>query len=356
MRDSKIDVNSMLYGYYIQYQKLLELTNQTINGDPRYNNCDKINVYIDLYNFLMPLYTPNISTDKKYVIAAGIINLAAHMREYYYSRHKVYSNIYLIYGDETSTSHKQFLLNFGNTKFKETLNYKEMNEKIESQLKMVKMICDYINGVYFIRRTTDFAIVAYDEIRKQPNNIPAVVLTKSSYSYQIPAVCDNCVLLRPKKYNGMDTSIAITNTNVLFQVCDKTNSDKNIQKLITLNSELLSLLMVLTGIKSVCVSRLLNSTSAINKLYKAIQDNKIINGYNSDMDYVYNNLDISNTIDITNFKYRFNAIDLVFQHRIYSNSPESKDVSHLIDLNNREDMHKINNVYFADNPLNLDVF
>ena len=25
MRDSKIDVNSMLYGYYIQYQKLLEL-------------------------------------------------------------------------------------------------------------------------------------------------------------------------------------------------------------------------------------------------------------------------------------------------------------------------------------------
>ena len=41
---------------------------------------------------------------------------------------------------------------------------------------------------------------------------------------------------------------------------------------------------------------------------------------------------------------------------VHSNSPESKDVSHLIDLNNREDMHKINNVYFADNPLNLDVF
>ena len=354
MKDTKFDIEPILYGYYIQYQKMLQLTSETFAQDPNYKNCNTVNIYIDLYDMLMPLYRTDIYANKQLIVVSSIINLAAHMRDYYYTRHGVNSKIYLIYADDTSFNHKQFCTNFGNDKFKETLNYPKINEVIESQLKLVKILCGYIYGVYYIRRSVDFSIVAFDEICKNSMSTPAIVLTKSKYAYQIPAMCNNCVLLRPKKYSGQDTSIAITNTNVLSAYCDKVNSDKSINKIIELSSQLLSLIMVLTGVNCRGITKLLNSNTAINKLHSAVKNNKILNGYNTDTDYVYNNLDISSTIDPMSFKYRFNAIDLVFQHRLYINSAESKDITHLVDLYDKDAVHHINNTYFQDNPLNID--
>lgn len=354
MKDTKLNIEPMLYGYYIQYQKLLQLTSETFAQDPNYKDCDNVNIYIDLYDMLMPLYRTDIYANKQFVIVSAIINLAAHMREYYYSRHGVNSKIYLIYADDTTFNHKQFCANFGNDTFKNTLHYPRINDVIESQLKLVKIICGYIYGVYFIRRSVDFSVVAFDEICKEPNSIPAIVLTKSKYAYQIPALCNNCVLLRPKKYNGEDTSTAITDTNVLCAYCDGLNNDKIIKKMTELSSGLLSLVMTLTGVSCRNVSRLLNGTTAINKIHSAVSSNKILNAYNTDTKYLYDNLDISNTLDPTSFMYRFNAIDLIFQHRLYINSAESKDVTHLVDLYDRAAVHHINNTYFQDNPLNID--
>ena len=62
---------------------------------------------------------------------------------------------------------------------------------------------------------------------------------------------------------------------------------------------------------------------------------------------------IDNKIDLFNFKYRFNAVDLVFQHRLYSLMPESKDTSWLINLSDPDTVKNINNTYFIDNPLDL---
>ena len=354
MKDIKLDIEPMLYGYYIQYQKLLQLTSETFAQDPNYRNCDCVNIYIDLYDMLMPLYRTDIYANKQFIVVSAIINLAAHMREYYYSRHGVNSKIYLIYADDTSFNHKQFYNSFCNDKFKETRNYPRINEVIESQLKLVKILCGYIYGVYYMRRSVDFSVVAFDEICKESNSIPAIVLTKSKYAYQIPALCDNCVLLRPKKYGGEDTSIAITNMNVIPAYCDKINSDNAIKKMTELSSALLSLLMTLTGVNCRGVTRLLNGTTVINKIHTAVSNNAILNAYNTDTDYVYNNLDIMSTIDPVSFRYRFNAIDLIFQHRLYINSAESKDITHLVDLYDRSAVHHINNTYFQDNPLNLD--
>ena len=64
-------------------------------------------------------------------------------------------------------------------------------------------------------------------------------------------------------------------------------------------------------------------------------------------------MQISNKIDAYNFKYRFNAVDLVFQHRLYTMMAESKDISWLINLNDPDTVKDINNKYFIDNPLDL---
>jgi hypothetical protein len=56
---------------------------------------------------------------------------------------------------------------------------------------------------------------------------------------------------------------------------------------------------------------------------------------------------------LTLFTNRFKGIDLNYQFNIYLQSPESKDISHDIDLDNPELIQKINNEIFKDNPIDL---
>jgi hypothetical protein len=84
-----------------------------------------------------------------------------------------------------------------------------------------------------------------------------------------------------------------------------------------------------------------------------INTNRIINAYNTDIDYVYNQLSIDRRMDSTTFKFRFNAVDLVYQHRLYNSSAEARDISWIIDLEDKFTIQRINNQYFIDNSLDL---
>lgn len=347
--DYRVEVQQILLGYYIKYSKLQELVEQTLYS----TNAEMVDVYIDLYDMLYPLYSTNIYSNKKFIITSSVINLAAHMREYFWSRHRVISRIFLVYADGSLNTHKEFCYNFGNNDMESMMNYDKTSHYINSQLDLVKILAAYINGVYFVRKETDFAMFTYDNICKNLN-IPAVILTKDKYNYQIPAMCNNAVIFRPKKYNGDDISFAITNNNVILSHFNKINREDSIMKLKDINSAALSLLYALTGLPKKKLLTLFNSTTAINMLHQAIQELKIINGYNMDIPYVYKALNIpSSKIDPINFEYRFRAVDMVYQHRIYSGLSESIDVSWFIDLNDPKTVQHINNTYFIDNPLDL---
>lgn len=350
MNDYKANIESILLGYYIKYIKLEELVNHFVGTE--YENSESVDIYIDLYDMLNKLYSTDIYATKQFTIVSSIINLAAHMREFYWSRYHVNTRIFLIYATEESNNHKQFYLNFGETKIKETRNYNKINEIIQSQLEMVKILCAYIYNVYLIKKTTDFSMFAYDNILKNPST-PSIILTKSKYAYQIPALCKNAFIYRPKKYNGEDISFAITHSNVLQAYCNKISNGNTLSQLSYLNPSLLSLIMAINGLPSKKLLTLFNITTAVGRLYLAVSDHRIINDYNSDIDYVYNQLQLYSKIDSANFKYRFNAVDLVFQHRLYSMMAESKDISWLINLQDPNTVKDINNKYFIDNPLDL---
>ena len=349
--DYKANIESILLGYYIKYINLEELTANTIVVS-EFANSDNIDIYIDLYDMLKNLYSIDIYSNKQFIIVSSVINLVAHMREFYWSRYRVNSRIYLVYGSEESNNHKQFYLNFGESKIKEKRNYDKINSVVQSQLDMIKILCAYIYNVYYVRKSTDFCMFTYDNICKNAST-PSVILTKSKYAYQIPALCKNAFLLRPKKIKGQDVSFAITSSNVLFAYCNKINSDNTLLRLKDINPKLLSLIISLNGLPSKKLLTMVNITTAIGRVYKAITENKIINGYNTDINFVYNQLELFSTIDQDNFRLRFNAVDLVFQHRLYCNMFESKDISWLIDLRDPDTVRNINNKYFTDNPLDL---
>lgn len=347
----KTNIEHMLLGYYIKYDKLQELTSQTLVNS-RFAECDDVDIYIDVYDMFKQLYTSNVYTTKNFILVSSVINLVAHLREFYWSRYHVNSRIFVVYGDCSCINHKQFYLNFGDQDFSQMRNFDITNRSIQSQLEMIKILCGYIYRCYYVRRTTDFSMFTYDNILKNPN-IPSIIITKSKYSYQIPAMCENAFIYRPKKFKQQDLSIAITHGNVLFAYNNKINREKTIEQLKFINPKLLSLIMALTGLSSKKLLTLLNTTTAVGRVYKAITENKIINDYNTDIDYVYNALELFSSIDQVNFKYRFNAVDLVYQWRLYSNMAEYNDVSWFIDLKDRRGMHEIANKYFIDNPLDL---
>ena len=349
--DYKANIESILLGYYIKYVKLEELTVNTLMKT-EYVNSNNVDIYIDLYDMLNRLYATNIYATKQFTIVSSVINLAAHMREFYWSSYHVNSRIFLVYADESSNNHRQFYLQFGECRVKETRDYYKINSIIESQLEMVKILCAYIYGVYFVRKTTDFSMFTFDNITKNLT-IPSIILSKSRYAYQIPALCSNAFLYRPKKYNGEDISFAVTHENVLFQYCNKLNSDKVFRQLRVINPRLLSLIMTLNGLPSKKLLTMVNITTAVGRICKAISENKIINDYNYDINYVYNQLELFSKIDSESFRLRFNAVDLIVQHRLYTNMAESKDISWCIDLRDPDTVRNINNKYFANNPLDL---
>ena len=349
--DYRANIESILLGYYIKYIKLEEITANTL-AVSKYGEMNEVDIYIDLYDMLKKLYTTDIYATKQFTIVSSVINLAAHMREFYWSRYNVNTRIFLVYGDETSINHKQFYLAFGGSKICDTRDYEKVNSIVESQLDMIKLLCAYIYGVYFVRKSTDFSMFVYDNILKNPN-MPAIVISKSRYAYQIPAMCENAFLFRPKKYNGEDVSFGVTHDSVLFQFCNKLNNNKTLEQLRVINPKLLSLIISLNGLPSKKLLTMVNITTAIGRVYKAITENKIINGYNTDINFVYNQLELFSIIDQDNFRLRFNAVDLVFQYRLYCNMSESKDISWLIDLRDPDTVKGINNKYFTDNPLDL---
>ena len=101
---------------------------------------------------LNKLYATDIYATKQFTIVSSVINLAAHMREFYWSRYHVNSTIYLVYADESSNNHRQFYLRFGENRVKETRDYDKINSIIESvnSASDFRILCSNVQAFSYI--------------------------------------------------------------------------------------------------------------------------------------------------------------------------------------------------------------
>lgn len=348
--DVRQNLESMLYGYYIKYTKMKELVEQAFYNTPQ-SNC--IDIYVDVFDMLKPIYSKDIYTNKQYIIVSSVINLAAHLRQYFKKYHNMWARIFLVYADDSTTNHKQFCPEFGDNSYKTTLNYARNNELILSQLELIKILAAYIEDVYFVRKYTMFPIFVYDNIQKSYTT-PAIILTKNNYAYQIPALLSNAAVFRPRKYAAEDTSFAICKFNALSNYYSNINRTKTLEYLSAINPEHLSLLMSLTGNNQFNLRSVVSSTVAIRILYEAIKSGKILNAHSSDVNYLYQSMpNISKYINDYNFACRYKACDIVYQGMMYSQMPESLDYTWMVNFKDPSTVQDINNRYFVDNPLDL---
>lgn len=363
VNEDRIRSDRALLMYYIKYYRLDE-----INANIVFNNSKVVDIYIDLYDLIKVLYQNLLTnnsgpyTIKQFSIASSIINLAAHMRGYYRTRQNIWSRIFLIYADELCNNHSQYWPSFSYFPERDHYNYTVINAIVESQLNLVKILAGYINDVYYIHKHANFAIVSNDIITKYRDPISrniSIILSRSRYAYQIPAIhlSEAVYQIKPVKHKD-DTSIIIAPTDVLQVYFNKISPKSSARdKLALLSPRLLSLLWTINGFDGKNIPLSMNIIRTIYMVYDAINNLRILNDYNSDPEFVYNNLiGISDIITKDEFVNRFRALDLIYQHQLYMNTPESLDTAWFINLQDPDTMKYLNNKYFVNNPLDLGNF
>ena len=229
-------------------------------------------------------------------------------------------------------------------------------------MELVKILVAYIQDAYYVYRRNNFSMFVYDNINisQRSNNISSIIISSSEYIYQVPAmfygtdINDRVFLFHPKKTKNDDVSIVVTPDNSLTSYFNRVHSS-SMNKLVTINPQLMSLLMTLNGCDDKKIPCIKNSTTAINILYNAISRNSIPNSYMGDIDFILNTLAIIKGIDANydNYVNRFRSLDLLFQYRLYLQSIEYNDITWNINLNDPNTVMEINNKYFIDCPLDL---
>ena len=150
------DMADILYGSYIKYDRMYEMTKFALYGA---NDVDHINIYIDCYSILRSLYTRGGEVNRKdsYAIASCLINLAIHIRAYFETRHNIMSKVYLIYGRARP---RQAIINY--------YNYNQKNMFMEDRVLFYGEVLSYVINIREME--TAFGVLPipkYDEMQEE---------------------------------------------------------------------------------------------------------------------------------------------------------------------------------------------
>ncbi|MGL5330979.1 MAG: hypothetical protein ACRDD7_17080 [Peptostreptococcaceae bacterium] len=347
---NKVLIEQLLNTNYVKYNRLVEIVNEAFKG----SNANSINVYIDLYSILKVLFSDKIYNIDDYTsVTACIVNMCAHYRDFFRTRYKTESVIYLVYSENAAYLNKQFYPEY-NSKNEFIMNrHTHVKDMIKTNLELLNTLCPYLPDIHFINSNFEVGVVIYDLICRNEavNNNPHLVITKDMYNYQLASM-NNVTVLRPKKSNGEDISYYI-NKNNLYHIYLKDRKVDLANFPMMLNPGLVSLLMTLSSVTERNIKSLLNIKTAAKELFKAIESYRLVNDYNSNIPLVWNAIDNTKTkIGLTTFNHRFNAIDIRFQHSVYMTSSEHHSIS-LTNLYDPDTVRGINNSYFKNNPLDL---
>ena len=372
-QQSSFSLESIIYSNYIRYDRLKQLVLHEFQNTP-YANCNKVNIFIDVYSIvkrLRDISDLEITKDQKYLLASGIVNMAAHYRAYFQSRHNTSSNIFVIYSDNDN----KYLRSI-NPEYDGFMNDKHLLSKyrkyIDSNLKVLDDISFYIPNFQFKRYENAPTCAAMYDIMKYNSMIdnitPNIVITRDTINYQLVNFPDNyTVIFRPKRdVNGFDSSYSINKFNLMESYVElRANKDTKIEDIAKrkelarlLNPELFTILLSLTSVPERNYKFLLNINSALQVLYKIIiQMGLVRNAYSffpMDVFEIINNNINSTRFNPTFAESRFRTLDMIFQYAVLE-SMKIELYKPNEYLHNPDIIKKINDKFFSEYPLDLNV-
>lgn len=335
--------------FKIKYTKLDELlTKHCTTLKPNSN----INLFINFESLMKKLYNSNIMEylkvckNKEEEIISNIINLAAHYR-LFFSKNKIYSKIYFYMGFPFKSHYKNKLINpdyrkLYNEKYSKGNEIFVFSELLNNTIPIVKIIFEYIEGVYFINSNLiEPSLIPYIITKDSMNNTFNLILSKEKYDYQY--VNKDFYLLNPKQEN----SYIIDSQNIIENV----KIDNKVYNDLTVSSKYLSFILSLLGDKYRNIEKIksIGLSGVIKSINKAIEQNKI--GEN-----VFNINILSNIIkeeyrkDLLN---NFYCTDIDTQYSMLNIKDIYSITEQLIDKFDNVQLKKLNDQYFINSPIYL---
>lgn len=319
---------AILYSKFIRY----EILNTLFIQHPSTNCCKSlpIDLYIDIQSVYKQVLSENLLSNDVKVISVNILNMTAHYRHYFRK----------VFGSQV----RVFLIN---SKKNENYNlYQHLNNQSNTNIfRIVKVLAPYFPSIYYIdREEFNASVIIYDIINRYSANNVSFIVSNDIYSYQLPALCRNCFVLRPSINPKL-----ITYNNVIDSWYGRKNSSISVSDL---NPALLPLVMAMNKCSELNLPTKQNMKNTLNIIRQLISSSQILNGYNTPLKLLIFKDDID--VDIYN---RWILCDLVTQSREYSNSlfacDESWMISKKCNFNELAYIIDTNFNYDAENILNF---
>lgn len=353
----------ILYGSYIKYDRLYEMTKFAFYGR---TDSNQVNIFIDVYSIVKSLYSrgSQLGRGDNCVIASCLINLAIHLRAYFETRHRLESKVYLIYGGARPL---EAIINFYRYNEKNIIMENSdylFHEMLKANLEVMQVICPYLYNIFcVVDYEKEFGVIVSHMIdnpfEPQPDKTPNIVYSRDPMSYQLVAFCPRTFLYRPKKHNKDDASWVVTKTT-LYDAYRYGELGMKKQSPTTIDYRMFSIFLTIAGVRSRSIPSIRNASTTLKLLEDAVNSNIFANGYNSNS-ILYSDPTAKNAFDKfcegTNMDpdqltLRFAAIDLVFQKGLYMSKP-TDIFKGIVNLYDPREVKHLNDTYFQKYPLDL---
>ena len=343
-----LPLDHLIYGKYIRYEFLQTLVGIEFAG----SSAEHINVFIDLNDVLMPLYTSQITKDAVEIIASCILNMVSHYRTYFWTRHRVVTQIVFIYSDITSPDILRFCPEY-NALYRNRMNNGHvMHDRILAAMERVALLVPYMPDVYLKCGNVEPAVMI-NYLAKQPQfvDIINVVISGSEYMYALPGQCKNTVVFRNKVTSNGKTALSYNGFNAINAFIYETRKSV-IEEVIY--PPLITAIMALSGLPK----RMVNSTKDISSTLRLVKQIPVdIIGDPKAMYQCMMNISSKKKTQLLSYEdwyNRYMALDLNLQTMMYANTPQAADASFLTNLDDPESVKYINGTYFKKYPINFE--
>lgn len=351
------DIYNILLSNYIGYDRLYSMTIPTLYGDRQ--DTDTINLFIDLNSFLKRVWDARpYSFRESNVLAASVINACAHYRNYFWTRHMIKTNIYLVWGYNTP----EYQPVEYNAHFRERVaTLSEVQSLIDENIAALEFLCPYLPQIYFIDcNMHEVSAMIYTLV--SDSTIPNIILTKDVYAYQLVAYCPNTFIYRPKKKHVdgtgiVDNSWVVMKSNLFRAMKHEMDYKATVDK--PTNVRHLQYVLALSGMRARHVRGIMTFNRACATVASMEEDRPECFQDMSTFEYTLL-FDTPNRCKGIGFKEngdliaRDNMLNVVHAADILRNSPAFINMKKGIqDLYNPQAVNEINNKEFYFYPLEL---
>lgn len=336
-----VDMYRYLLKNYITYDRLFALNKKAFYER---SDADHVDIFIDIHSMIKDIFGRGKSMEdfigftyaNTSVISSSMINLCAHLRNYYFTRHRVWATFYLVWAWNKPENVISIIPSYNAhiimAEEAKTIQRGLVNDNIG----IMKTICPFLPDIFFINGGNYEAITVIGSLinnyGRGRKGIPSIIYSRDPLGYLAVNKLPLTFMFRPKKANNEDRSYLVSKTNLIDTYLEKELKQVPYEKDYDPNK--FHDYIAYAGIRA----------KGLKPALRFKQTMDYFNGRN-----LYFSTEEQQRIFANSY-----ATDIITQIQVFESSPEAAEIpSNVINLVSPEEVKQLNNLYFQEYPLDL---